>query len=224
MSIDRTPYNALVDDDGTGTTGTPWNKAAIAGVILDPTDAAIAAAIAGVPIPPGSVLTLLGSASGRDATATANSPAYVSIPPLALGDAVLVSVNAVNAASAPIALYHSVFDPGAGIVQGLSLSGPTGAGAFDPGGVLTAGMVMRQVASNAAQTEMLASGAVTVGVTQSLGATFALLVTANLTQPGGFLYLTHGGVTAPGDLYWAWSVYLLTGTAPTSKPAPAEEG
>lgn len=41
MPIDRTPFNALVDDNGTNTIGSPWNKAAIAGVILDPVDAAI---------------------------------------------------------------------------------------------------------------------------------------------------------------------------------------
>lgn len=43
MAINRTAFNALVDDDGTGTTGTPWEKARIAGVILDPVDAALAA-------------------------------------------------------------------------------------------------------------------------------------------------------------------------------------
>jgi len=41
MAINRAPFNALVDDDGTGTTGTPWNKAQIKSVILDPTDAAL---------------------------------------------------------------------------------------------------------------------------------------------------------------------------------------
>lgn len=45
--INRAPWNALVDDDGSNTIGTPWNKAAIAGVILDPVDAAIAASVSG---------------------------------------------------------------------------------------------------------------------------------------------------------------------------------
>ena len=39
MAINRAPFNALVDDDGTNTTGTVWEKAQIAGVILDPVDA-----------------------------------------------------------------------------------------------------------------------------------------------------------------------------------------
>jgi hypothetical protein len=44
MPINRGPFNALVDDSGNGLTGSIWNKAAIASVILDPADAAYAAA------------------------------------------------------------------------------------------------------------------------------------------------------------------------------------
>ncbi|HXU05227.1 MAG TPA: hypothetical protein VN903_29915 [Polyangia bacterium] len=40
--INRAPYNALVDDNGTGLTGTVWNKAAIQSVLLDPIDTAAA--------------------------------------------------------------------------------------------------------------------------------------------------------------------------------------
>jgi hypothetical protein len=46
MAIDRGPWNALVDDDGSNLVGSIWNKDKIKTVILDPTDAAIAAAIA----------------------------------------------------------------------------------------------------------------------------------------------------------------------------------
>jgi hypothetical protein len=40
VAINRAPFNALIDDNGTGLTGSVWNKAAIQGVILDPVDAA----------------------------------------------------------------------------------------------------------------------------------------------------------------------------------------
>jgi hypothetical protein len=40
MAIDRTPFNALVDDIGDGVSGSIWNKNAIKSVILDPVDAA----------------------------------------------------------------------------------------------------------------------------------------------------------------------------------------
>lgn len=41
MPINRGPFNALVDDNGTGLTGSVWNKAAIQTVLLDPIDVAI---------------------------------------------------------------------------------------------------------------------------------------------------------------------------------------
>lgn len=43
MAIDRTNFNALIDDDGSNTTGSPWQKSAIASVLLDPIDAALVA-------------------------------------------------------------------------------------------------------------------------------------------------------------------------------------
>jgi hypothetical protein len=42
MAINRAPFNALVDDDGSGLTGSIWNKDKIKTVILDPADAAFA--------------------------------------------------------------------------------------------------------------------------------------------------------------------------------------
>jgi len=41
MAINRGPWNALVDDDGSNLVGSIWNKAAIKTVILDPVDAAL---------------------------------------------------------------------------------------------------------------------------------------------------------------------------------------
>lgn len=38
MPIYRGPFDALVDDDGSGLTGTVWNKNAIKNVLLDPID------------------------------------------------------------------------------------------------------------------------------------------------------------------------------------------
>jgi hypothetical protein len=44
-TINRAPFNALVDDDGTGLVGSIWNKAQIQSVLLDPIDAAIGSSI-----------------------------------------------------------------------------------------------------------------------------------------------------------------------------------
>jgi hypothetical protein len=53
LPINRAPFTALVDDDGSNTIGTPWNKAAIQGVILDPVDAARAWTSLQVTLAPG---------------------------------------------------------------------------------------------------------------------------------------------------------------------------
>jgi hypothetical protein len=85
MPIDRTAYNALVDDDGTNTVGTVWNKTQIKNVLLDPIDQALSSALVqtitltglqnNVAITPGigwlrcnnaSLLTLSGLAGGLD--------------------------------------------------------------------------------------------------------------------------------------------------------------
>lgn len=66
MPIDRTWFNNLVDDDGSGTTGTPWNKATINGQLN---------AIDGM-VPTGTFqLTLVGTGGGTP-TYTARSGAY----------------------------------------------------------------------------------------------------------------------------------------------------
>jgi hypothetical protein len=41
MAIDRAPWNALVDDDGSNLVGSLWNKAAINTVLLTPIDASL---------------------------------------------------------------------------------------------------------------------------------------------------------------------------------------
>jgi len=53
--INRAPFNALVDDSGNGTSGSIWNKAAIAGTILDPVDAGLSAAWVNWTIPAGNI-------------------------------------------------------------------------------------------------------------------------------------------------------------------------
>lgn len=54
MPIDRTVFNAAVDDDGTGTSGTIADKAWIEDAILDPIDAALTASGAGDVVGPAS--------------------------------------------------------------------------------------------------------------------------------------------------------------------------
>lgn len=46
MAIDRTNYNALVDDDGSNTVGTIWTKNQVKIVVLDPIDTLLANRVA----------------------------------------------------------------------------------------------------------------------------------------------------------------------------------
>jgi hypothetical protein len=41
MAIDRTQFNLLVDDSGSGTDGTVWDKNKVQIVVLDPVDAMV---------------------------------------------------------------------------------------------------------------------------------------------------------------------------------------
>ena len=52
MAINRAPFNALVDDDGSGSIGTIWNKNQINTVLLNPIDRMTQA---GFVLPPGTV-------------------------------------------------------------------------------------------------------------------------------------------------------------------------
>ncbi len=61
MAIDRTAYNALVDDDGSNTVGSVWNKNAIKTVLLDPTDAAMGGQWSTVPFDPANYTASAGS-------------------------------------------------------------------------------------------------------------------------------------------------------------------
>lgn len=72
-TINRTPFNALIDDDGSGLVGSVWNKDKIKTVILDPADAAYAGA--------GSVIETLGAwtvvdTSGQGLTVVNNLAGY----------------------------------------------------------------------------------------------------------------------------------------------------
>jgi hypothetical protein len=67
MAIDRGPWNALVDDDGSNLVGSIWNKAAIKTVVLDPVDAAILAPVSGAwtPTDASGAGLAFGTATGR---------------------------------------------------------------------------------------------------------------------------------------------------------------
>jgi len=108
VPINRAPFTALVDDDGSNSLGTPWNKAAIHGVLLDPIDAARAWTIAQV--------TLTGSMLDWDPGIVGDTVVYVSTgapltiyslkpaAPVALGQ--VVRVHNISAPGNDVSFYH----------------------------------------------------------------------------------------------------------------------
>jgi hypothetical protein len=74
MPIDRSYFNALVDDDGSNTVGSVWNKNAIKNVLLDPIDALALAALVW----------------------NAYTPSWVAATPPMLGDGTLVATAALS--------------------------------------------------------------------------------------------------------------------------------
>jgi hypothetical protein len=117
MPINRAPFNALIDDDGTNTTGTPWNKAAIAGVILDPVDAALAA------LPLGTWVAEPFSAAKFSATGGTGATWAVGAPAVVLNRYTIIGTTMIWS------LYLSWFS-GSNVVAG----GPTGLVITVPGG------------------------------------------------------------------------------------------
>lgn len=222
MSIDRGPFNALVDDDGSGTRGTPWNKAQIQNVILDPVDAAIAAA-------PGRSLTaLLYSGAGSATGAADENITGVTIPPgMTTADTIElfwdVWVAGPHPGSAHLALYgvgiNSTFATLVDIGSGPPAQGPALAGY----GIGSYRIVIR--ASPPAYPDQFlttVSGVVTFGATQALGAVFMQQATMQRwTQPWSLYLQQIGGMPAGTPLQWNAQVYAHR-TIPMATTKPGE--
>jgi hypothetical protein len=207
MAINRAPFHALVDDDGSNSLGTPWNKAAIAGVLLDPIDAAIAA---------GGV-TLLGTKSGATTTAGAELLGPVACPALAVGDAVLVQVTVVHSGgTAPISgLEIMAFDNVA--TASLILTGTTGVGDLGANGSGTYRVTLRRIPPGAGgHLLLLGTGAAMAGFAQNRGAVCGVYGAVDFTAGAGSVYLRHYGIAAGVTLYWTLTGHLLAGGAPTA--------
>jgi len=97
MAIDRGPWNALIDDDGSGLVGTVWNKDKIKTVILDPADLAYG------PLPVAGTWTPTDQ-SGAGLTFTTAVGTYVKIGPLVTLSLHLIYPTNSNVAPAIVSL------------------------------------------------------------------------------------------------------------------------
>jgi hypothetical protein len=208
--INRAPFNALVDDDGTNTKGTFWNKARIQGVLLDPVDAAIASTITAVDN------SIAGSIAGQSKrlraaegqySATANGYwELLTMPALSSGDVLrlVVMVGQFTQNGGP--LYVNV-PAGAGIIRLDDLGAP--APNLPVGISAIWDVVLHQTPLNPAGIYATAMG----GVTTAVGA----VRTANFTFPGAARWNVAGwqlGINivsqvSGGIQNWSWSVQLV---------------
>jgi hypothetical protein len=220
MAINRAPFNALVDDNGTGTTGSVWNKAAIQGVILDPVDAAIVAAVPAVtPI-------VVGSKRG-----TSTDPAVANLHNIAVGtvglyDTIEVEANFHTAPGQFQALRLFYLGAASSYYEIARLDAVCGAGTKQIMSVTTR---LRAAALGVTAIEATSWGAATTGPGQTQ------LVFTNLAGADTFistwtLALQYAGVPAGDTLWWAWTVtkYPKGGPVglrlgPDGHPLPAEE-
>lgn len=108
MALDRTWYNTLVDDDGSNTVGTPWNKAAVDS-LMDAVDASLVT-VPTLPITEADVTNLVADLAAKAPLA---SPAFTGVPtaPTATAgtDTTQVATTAFVQAEKPVkSLYRNV--------------------------------------------------------------------------------------------------------------------
>ena len=125
MAIDRAPWNALVDDDGSNLVGSIWNKAAIKTVLLDPIEAMTANVVTvtatgtvhNLACGPASLVTVIKCDNAADLTITG----FAFTTPARAGDLVYVQKRAETGL-----VYLANNDPGSTVkLLNLAATGPT---------------------------------------------------------------------------------------------------
>jgi hypothetical protein len=209
VTIDRTNYNALIDDDGTNTKGTPWSKNQVKIVLMDPIDGALAKVL---PLTGGSITGIVSItgpvtiAQGGNATQLTGTPPaldFIHTSQPVGSKALRVSNNGTS--SFIYSMNETNGQPGGGAIN-LTLDR---AGGVQVGGVLTV------------------SGAGTHIVSANLPGNLNILMVRN-TAPGtsgAALYL--GNDTDSGSCYlqsnasnYPTNVYLKAGGAVLAANGP----
>jgi hypothetical protein len=183
-TINRAPFNALVDDDGSGLTGTVWNKAQIKSVILDPADAAYASQ------------TPIYAQQG-----TATDPAYhnllgVVLPPLTQLDSLQC-------------LFQFQAGAGATSLQWFKGAAPIGALALPASTIAMGRTWIKQAAQQPTLVGMALESVLYPTNARSDGLTWTSTNEAWTAAWG--LTLNCTGIPAGGVLYWSFAVYKLGG-------------
>jgi hypothetical protein len=189
--IDRTAWNALVDDDGTNTLGSPWNKAAIKSVVLDPVDAALAA------------ITLVGHGSGHTTNpASENFSGYLGGAgfPLNPYDMLQLEIDLQWSTTVPTAIGLYWAQTNSPLLLNLLTFGNPSIG------LSMSRVVLRRHPQNPANLFLIATG----GGTGAPGVYTQMIAIDNWAAQWAVV-MNHSGIPAGGALDWKWTVTKTTG-------------
>jgi hypothetical protein len=197
VPINRAPFNSLVDDDGSNTTGTLWDKAAIQYALLDPMDAALAT----------STITVLATSSGVNYSTGVASLGNVLMPPLLVTDTVRAIIMLTQGGTAGGQL--SLDAQGIGFLirlddmNGGSLTSATPIGMWDV--LLHPELTSAQGLRALGQGGVMAAGASATGA-PGMRMTYVQPAGLNWQVGGWTLSLDSFSQAAGAQQVWAWTV------------------
>ena len=187
MAINRAPFNALVDDDGSGLTGTLWNKAQIKAVILDPVDAAIGAEL------------LKGNNGINNATAFSTVD-NLPVPPLGVNDVLVILFQFQTTSQDVAAVSLWAENTPFATLTPLPLPANT---------QLAARITIRPGQGQPNLFGAIVEGLISTGARNDR---FSWTAVTPVVWTAGFaLTMNHHGMGAGGALLWQWNVYRLKG-------------
>jgi hypothetical protein len=199
-TINRGPWNALVDDDGTDTVGTPWTKNEIKVVELDPIDAALAAVEATRAA--NDAMFLLRAASGNSAVTGFVTFDGVAIPAgqLTMLDSLRVLWN-VQAAPGPITSAIRL----ATAAEAIGTLSPT----LPANGVHIGHAVIKAAPLQPTTIGVLSEG-MQLSPAQRVD-NFGWTAVTVAWSGAWNLYFQAVSVPAGTTVYWSWAVYRIKG-------------
>jgi len=200
MPITRTP---MIDDDGSGTTGTIINNAWKT-ELYDQIDAGVVGAD-----------ELLVSAMGTDTSPGVGVFATLPIAAAKLGPRDLLKIDAILQVAGVLSTPLIVDLYGSGNPNSsplVTLTGASGVGDMGNGNVGMFEVTVRPIVSTNTVFHSLASGVLTLGLPQAHGFTFGTLSTVDNWAAGWTLHFRQiSGVPAGTTVYWGWNVWRRPG-------------
>jgi len=200
-AIDRAPFNALIDDDGSNTKGTKWNKAQIQSVLLDPIDAAIASSIASAGA--GYQGAPLFSRFGARSTTSGVIDSFVPMPALLYSSAVRINIELTQLSAGGTNLYLTA--SGIGVIVTLHDLLPGNAIAVWSSSIFD--ILLRTAGQNSSTlvTQVFGGGISAPGTVAPLGHVTASAALTGLNWlAGGWTLGLEGGQNAGASQQWAW--------------------